>query len=89
MPQAESRVTDSKDAKASNMGRIVGSRGLMFALLFGVTGFLGLPFLWLSPVFSKAEKIVWSVVVSIYTLILIGLCLWVCWWAFNRIVGAG
>ena len=57
----------------------------MFGMLFCVTGFLGLPFLWMSPKFSDSEKMVWSVVVVIYTLILIGITMAICWWSYSQI----
>jgi hypothetical protein len=58
----------------------------MFAMLFGVTGFLGLPLFWFSPVFSNNEKWIWSIVVVFYTLFLILLCVAVCWWSLQRIL---
>jgi hypothetical protein len=61
------------------------SRAAMFGLLFGVTGFLGIPFLWMSPKFSRGEKIVWSIVVTVYTLLLIGFAVGICWWSYTQI----
>jgi hypothetical protein len=57
----------------------------MFGMLFGVTGCLGIPFLWMSPKFSRREKIVWSILVTIYTLVLIGVAVGVCWWSYRQI----
>lgn len=53
-------------------------------LLFFVTGFLGLPVLWISRGFSPTMKVVWSIVVTIYTLILIGCTAAVLWWAWSQ-----
>jgi len=77
------------DAKSSPMAQILRSRFLIFVLLFAVTGFLGLPILWLSPSFSRLEKYFWSVVNILYTSALIALCLAICWWAYTRIVENG
>jgi hypothetical protein len=68
--------------------QLLRSRFFVFILLFGVTGFLGLPVLWISPVFSKLEKVVWSVVNILYTCALIWMCVLVCWWAYSKMVEA-
>ena len=47
------------------------SRPLILGLLFGVMAVLGLPLLWASPVFSRKEKIWWSLAVTFYTLVLV------------------
>ena len=69
------------------LGQVLDSRLLIFAMLFGVTGFLGLPVLWFSPRFSRREKYFWSVVNILYTSALIVLCAAICWWSYHRIVG--
>lgn len=60
----------------------------MFLMLFCVTGFLGIPFLWKSQVFSQIEKIAWSLVVTIYTLALMGLTGAIVWWTYRNICEA-
>lgn len=57
----------------------------VLALLFFVTGFLGLPALWMSRGFTPKMKFVWSIVVIIYTLILIGCTIGVIWWTWSKI----
>lgn len=52
---------------------------------FGVTGVLGLPLIWYSKKFSSTQKIIWSIIVSIYTLILIGIVVAVCIWVYRVI----
>ncbi len=74
-------------SKTNSLDVILRSRTLIFVMLFAVTGFLGLPVLWLSPAFSKLEKCVWSVLNTLYTLILIAFTIAICWWSWNRIVG--
>lgn len=39
----------------------------------------------MSETFSHTEKIVWSIVVTIYTLILIGAVVAICWWSYAQI----
>jgi len=61
------------------------TRIVMFVVLFGVTGFLGLPALWISKSFTPSEKIFWSIINTIYTLILIGITAAICWWSYRQI----
>jgi uncharacterized membrane protein YcjF (UPF0283 family) len=72
-------------APRSKWSFVLESRVAMFGMLFCVTGFLGLPLLWMSQKFTHAEKVVWSVVVVIYTLVLIGLTIAICWWSYSQL----
>jgi hypothetical protein len=58
-------------------------RWIILCVLFFVTGFLGLPVLWVSKSFSLTEKIIWSVVNIVYTSTLIAITAAICWWAFR------
>lgn len=49
------------------------SRGLILGLLFGVVAILGLPLLWYSPSFNQKEKWFWSIVIILYTLLLVSI----------------
>jgi hypothetical protein len=60
----------------------------ILALLFFVTGFFGLPALWMSRAFTPGAKIVLSIVVTIYTLLLIGCTVGVLWWAWSMAMAA-
>lgn len=51
----------------ANSSSISANRPLVFAILFGVTGALGLPLLWFSPAFSRSEKWLWTIVNTLYT----------------------
>jgi hypothetical protein len=73
--------------KNSAKNRLLGSKGMILAILFAVTGFLGLPLLWMSPAFSRIEKIVWSIINVLYTSLMIAACAAICWWSYNRIIG--
>lgn len=77
-------ATDSDSP--SKLGLDAGTtRTVIFILLFGVTGFLGLPLLWFSKSFTPAEKLLWSVINVVYTLTLIGLTALICWWSYTQI----
>jgi hypothetical protein len=60
------------------------TRWLILGMLFLVTGFLGLPALWISRSFTTKEKIFWSIVNTIYTSALIAITGLICWWAFRQ-----
>lgn len=66
---------------------LLGNRRALLVLLWGVTGFLGLPLLWMSPKFSATEKFVYSVLITFYSLFLIGMATGIVWWAYLRIMG--
>ncbi len=64
---------------------LLDNRPAILALLFLVTGLFGIPLLWISDRFSRTEKIVWSIVVTLYTLLLIGATIAICWWVYLQV----
>lgn len=68
-------------------GGLLENRRAILVLLWAVTGCLGLPLLWISPKFTATEKFIYSVLVTIYTLILIAIAAGTVWWAYARIMG--
>ena len=69
--QAACRTSEADHASEG----ISSNRPLVFGILFGVTGALGLPLLWYSPAFTRKEKWLWSIVNSLYTLGLIAIAI--------------
>ena len=69
----------------SGVTTVAESRGMVLAILFGVTGALGIPLLWMGNRFSLVEKIFWSVVVIIYTTALVGVTAAIVMWAYRVI----
>ena len=67
--------------------KLIQSKLAVLACLFLVTGFLGLPLLWMNRGFSTAERLLWAIVVTIYTLALIGLVAAIALWCYRMIVG--
>ena len=49
---------------------------MVFILIFLVAGVLAAPFLWRSPAFSTTEKILWTLVAILYTILVIALIIW-------------
>lgn len=74
----------SRRAASSVMEQTLQSRFLVLATLFGVTGALGLPLLWMSPAFSRIHKAIWSVMVLAYTSALIGGTWAIVVWAYRQ-----
>lgn len=66
--QGPGSVDSIEATEPESHGGISGSRPLVFSILFGVTGALGLPLLWFSPVFTRKEKWLWSTINVMYTL---------------------
>ncbi len=74
---------------ASQWEQLLGSRTMILVLLFGATGILGLPVLWMSRAFTTNEKILWSIVNSLYTLVLIAIAVGVCYWCYLQLQASG
>ena len=75
-------------APPSAARQLIDNPWFMLAMLFLVTAALGLPFLWMSRGFSRTSKFILSIVVLLYT----ALILWIFWiimaWCIARIVDA-
>ena len=63
------------------------SRGAVFAMLFLVTGVLGIPLLWVNRNFSQTERIIWSIIVTIYTAALVLVAAMIVLWSYRQIMG--
>ena len=77
------RNFDSGSATATG----IQNRWAVLAILFLVTGVLGLPLLWLCKSFTTAERIFWAVTVSLYTAGLVWVVAQICWWSIRQIQG--
>ena len=85
--EANEDLPDKPEVPAlrSKRGGLLDNRLVILAVLFFVTGFLGIPLLWISDSFSRTEKIVWSILVTVYTLVLIGTTVAICWWVYVQV----
>lgn len=88
LPPIVNRPHDQSEPAATEKNPLLHSRGLILGLLFGVTGALGLPLLWYSPVFGRNEKWLWSLVNIIYTLALILVAFGAIWFAWSKSTSA-
>jgi hypothetical protein len=73
----------------SQWEKLLSSRKTILIILFGMTGVLGLPLLWISHVFTVGEKVLWTILNTLYTLMLIGLAAGVCYWCYLRFKEVG
>ena len=67
--------------------KLIQSKLAVLACLFLVTGFLGLPLLWMNRRFSAAERCLWAIAVIVYTLVLIGIVGAIVVWCYRQIMG--
>lgn len=72
---------------ANSATEMVQSRAAVLAILFLVTGFLGIPLLWMNQRFSTLERVVWSVIVTLYTVALIAVAWMIVAWSYRQIFG--
>lgn len=64
---------------------VIDNRVQLLLLLFGAALVLGLPLLWYSRAYGIVGKLVITVLVLLWTLILLWLCWWSLSWSMNRI----
>jgi hypothetical protein len=74
-------------ARNNSLRVLIDNPWAVLFLLFAVTGFLGIPVLWMSRGFTTTMKVVLSIVITIYTLALIGCTAAILWWAWSKALG--
>ncbi len=85
-PMADSSRHDARSAAKAAVSSVTESRAMVLAILFGVTGALGIPLLWVNKRFSVAERIFWSIAVLIYTTALVGITAAIVMWSYRMIM---
>jgi hypothetical protein len=80
------------DGRTKSVGSVwqqtLNSRTAVLGTLFLVTGAIGLPLVWYSPVFTRVEKLFWSLMAIIYTSALIGVTWAVVYWCYKLVADA-
>ena len=98
-PIFDGRVIRTPDVASTNSGstnfgsidsgstgtRLADRRGVTLATLFLVTGFLGLPLLWINRNFTTSERWFWAIANTIYTTGLIYAAYRIVLWAIDQI----
>lgn len=69
----------------SSLQRFLDHRGLLLLLLFGATAGLGIPFLWKSRSFSSWAKILLTIALCAYTVLILWLFWMVLSWSLESI----
>jgi cation transporter-like permease len=78
---------DLGEPSAGSATEMVQSRAAVLAILFLVTGALGIPLLWMNQSFSNLERILWSIIITIYTVALIVIAWMIVMWSYRQIFG--
>jgi hypothetical protein len=65
--------------------QFIGNRKVLLILLYAATLFLGLPALWVSPVFTRNEKVVHTFLVCVWSALVLAGFYVVMAWAMGRI----
>lgn len=81
-------LEDSNDETGASWKEMYDDPWLLLSMLFFVTAALGIPMLWKSRAFSPLGKVLLTVVVIAYTLLLFWLVWQVMLWSYNRVMDA-
>jgi len=76
-------VADLAESKQSTWKKLDNPYLILFTMFF-VTGATGLPLIWVSRSFSPLMKVVWSIVVTLYTALIIYLTYLVVMWSWAQ-----
>lgn len=87
-PEPPVAQTGKKQTTVTKMMEVIENRWMMLLMLFGVTAALGLPFLWKSRTFSRNEKVFWSIVVSLYTVLIFWIFFKIMYWCYTSIANS-
>ena len=82
--QTQAAATDPPKQESS-LKKYINNKWLVLLLLFGCTAALGLPVLWKSTAFSRGGKVFWSVIVSLYTVLIFYIFFKIMAWSYGRI----
>ncbi len=84
MKRAAPNLPD-QTSQPSSWQMLLHSPVVILGMCFLVLAILGIPLIWLSPAFSHRQKWIWSIVITVYTFLLIAIVIAVVWWAISRI----
>lgn len=85
--ESSSSVADPDRSTSTPFADLIQSRRAVLAILFLATGALGIPLLWANTKFSNGERIFWTILVTIYTILLLAAFCWIMMWSYRRIQG--
>lgn len=82
---AEDTARGERANGTSPLGELLQNRLAVLALLFLVTGCLGIPLLWVNKRFTTGQRVLWSIVVTLYTAALVAIVAAVWVWSYRRL----
>ena len=82
---AEDTARGERANGTSPLGELLQNRLAVLALLFLVTGCLGIPLLWVNKRFTTGQRVLWSIVVTLYTVALVAIVAAVWVWSYRRL----
>lgn len=74
-------------SQVKTTSEIIQSRIAVIGILFGVTGCLGIPLLWMNKQFTNSERLMWTVLVTLYTALLLYITYRICAWSYGIVYG--
>lgn len=80
----QNAISDDSE-KRSFSSTVMRSQIAVLCILFFVTAGLGIPLLWRSPAFSHKERIVWTIIITIYTSIIFWIFYEIMAWSWSQI----
>ena len=83
LPDEGQRTYPSGELAAKSS--LLDHRWFVLGAIFLAMMFLGLPLLWRCPNFSRLEKAVWTLIVLVYSAVIIWLFILVMSWSYQRI----
>ena len=86
LPENQS-AADLSSQDQVNRPSLLQSRGAVLSFVFLVAGVVGLPLLWMNPNFSRAERVLWTVLVVLYSITILILAGGILWWIYQLIFG--
>ncbi|QDV61263.1 hypothetical protein [Crateriforma conspicua] len=87
-PIYEATVVHPEDGPSPSGQGVTQSKAAVLAVLFLVAGVFGVPLLWINKRFNTAERILWTVVVTIYTFLLVWIAYSVVMWSLDQIAAS-
>ena len=80
-------ATDVPKHKSEEHHGLLQSRGAVLSFVFLVAGVVGLPLLWMNPNFSRNERVLWTVLIVMYSITLLILAGGIVFWVYQAIFG--
>lgn len=78
-------IPEEPDEDLTSSQKLVQSRFAVLSAIFLALGAFGIPLLWMNKNFGVVERVVWSMVATAYTGLMLGILVWVLWKAYEML----